>query len=307
MAGAGTRCYGTCSQPPQARMKTSLDHLPTRKQAQLQGIVQIVRELAEVEMIILFGSHARGDWVEDPENGYFSDFDLLVLVQTEGMADSDKLWSKVRDRAQNITGDVPVSIVVHTVKDVNQKLERGQYFFADIHQEGIMLYDSYRHQLAEPRKMTAEHRRSFAQECFESYFERGNRFYAHFEFSLQNAWNPEAAFHLHQATENYYKTVTLVFTAYRPKDHNIENLGNKCGKLHEAMRDVFPMATPEDEARFKLLKAAYVDARYSMKYRISCEDLEILAGHVRELRARTERACREHITLLAAAAPPAEH
>ena len=63
-----------------------------------------------------------------------------------------------------------------------------------------------------------------------------------------------------------------------------------------------PGATPEDEARFKLLKATYVDARYSMKYRISREDLEILAGHVRELRARTERACREHIALLAAAA-----
>jgi predicted nucleotidyltransferase/HEPN domain-containing protein len=294
--------------PPQrshARMKSSLDHLPARKQTQLQGIVQIIRELAEVEMLILFGSHARGDWVEDPENGYFSDFDLLVLVQTEGMADSDKLWSRVRDRAQNLTRDVPVSIVVHTVKDVNQKLERGQYFFTDIHQEGIVLYDSYRHQLAEPRKMTAEQRRAFAQECFESYFERGNQFYANFEFNLQNAWYQVAAFQLHQAAENYYKTVTLVFTAYRPKDHNIENLGNKCGKLHEAMRGIFPRgptATPEDEARFKLLKAAYVDARYSMKYRISREDLEILAGHVRTLRARTERACREHIALLAAAA-----
>jgi predicted nucleotidyltransferase/HEPN domain-containing protein len=294
-------------------MKTSLDHLPARKQTQLQGIVRIIRELAEVEMIILFGSHARGDWVEDPENGYFSDFDLLVLVQTEGMADSDKLWSKVRDRAQNITGNVPVSIVVHTVKDVNQKLERGQYFFADIHQEGIVLYDSYRHQLAEPRKMTVEQRRAFAQECFDSYFERGNRFYKYFEFALQGSEYPEAAFLLHQATENYYKTVTLVFTAYRPKDHNIENLDSKCGKLHEAMRGIFPRgpgATPEDEARFKLLKAAYVDARYSMKYRISRKDLEILAGHVRELRARTERACREHIALLGApataAAPPTQ-
>jgi predicted nucleotidyltransferase len=243
-----------CHEPPHAPMKTSLDHLPARKQTQLQGIVRIIRDLAEVEMIILFGSHARGDWVEDPENGYFSDFDLLVLVQTEGMADSDKLWSRVRDRAQNLTGKVPVSIVVHTVKDVNQKLERGQYFFADIHKEGIVLYDSYRHQLAEPRKMTAEQRRAFAQECFDSYFERGNQFYANFEFNLQNAWYPMAAFQLHQAAENYYKTVTLVFTAYRPKDHNIENLDSKCGKLHEAMRGIFPRgpaATPEDEARFK--------------------------------------------------------
>jgi predicted nucleotidyltransferase/HEPN domain-containing protein len=291
-------------------MKTSLDHLPARKQAQLQGIVRIIRELAEVEIIILFGSHARGDWVEDPENGYFSDFDLLVLVKTEGMADSDKLWSRARDRAQNLTGNVPVSIIVHTVKDVNEKLELGHYFFTDVYKEGIVLYDSYRHQLAEPRVMTAEQRRAFAQECFETYFERANRFYATFEFNLQNDWYPEAAFQLHQATENYYKTVTLVFTAYRPKDHNIENLDNKCGKLHEAMRGIFPRgptATPEDMTRFKLLKAAYVDARYRMQYRISREDLEILAGHVRELRARTERACREHIALLATAAAPPAH
>ena len=47
-------------------MKTSLDHLPARKQTQLQGIVRVIRELAEVEMIVLFGSHARGDWGEDP-------------------------------------------------------------------------------------------------------------------------------------------------------------------------------------------------------------------------------------------------
>jgi HEPN domain-containing protein/predicted nucleotidyltransferase len=286
-------------------MKTSLDHLPAHKQAQLQDMVRIIRQLAEVEMIILFGSHARGDWVEDPESGYFSDFDLLVLVQTEGMAESDKLWYRVRDRAQNVTRGIPVSIVVHTVKDVNQKLARGMYFFADVYKEGIMLYDSYRHQLAEPREMTAAQRQAFAQECFEHYFERAHRFYATFEFNLQQGWYPEAAFQLHQATENYYKTVTLVFTAYRPKDHNIEALGSKCGKLHEAMRDVFPhgpTATPEENERFKLLKAAYVDARYSMKYRISRADLEILAGHVRELRARTERACREHIELLAAAA-----
>jgi hypothetical protein len=46
----------------------------------------------------------------------------------------------------------------------------------------------------------------------------------------------------------------------------------------------------------------YVDARYSMKYRITREDLDILASHVRELRARTERICREHIAALTAAA-----
>src|SRR3954451_12162528 len=33
--------------------------------------------------IILFGSYARNDWVDDPKSGYQSDFDLLVVVGHE--------------------------------------------------------------------------------------------------------------------------------------------------------------------------------------------------------------------------------
>ena len=57
-------------------MKTSFDHLPEPKQAQLRDIVAIFREGAPIEMLILFGSHARGDWVEDPETKYSSDYDV---------------------------------------------------------------------------------------------------------------------------------------------------------------------------------------------------------------------------------------
>ena len=34
------------------------------------------RQAPDTRMIILFGSHARGDWVEDMETGYRSDWDL---------------------------------------------------------------------------------------------------------------------------------------------------------------------------------------------------------------------------------------
>lgn len=46
-------------------MKTTLDHLPEQKQQELQRAVEILREETQAEMIILFGSYARGDWVED--------------------------------------------------------------------------------------------------------------------------------------------------------------------------------------------------------------------------------------------------
>ena len=61
-------------------MKTSLEYLPEEKREQVTAVAALLQAAAPVEMVILFGSYARGDWVEDPENGYFSDFDILVVV-----------------------------------------------------------------------------------------------------------------------------------------------------------------------------------------------------------------------------------
>ena len=282
-------------------MKLSLDHLPARTQARLRAAADAICAVANVEMLILFGSYARGDYVDDPAGGYVSDADMLVLVQGERVAENDDLWSKAEARAEKAMRGIPVDIIAHTVKDVNWKLERGWYFFVDLHKEGILLYDSYRTQLAEPKEMSLAQRRDFAQACLDEYLGKGDRVYGTHELQIPQGWLNEAAFMLHQATETYYKTMLMVFTAYRPKMHNIERLSKKCRRLHEDMGDVFPMDTPEDRARFKLLKEAYVDARYSMKYRITHEELDILAGHVRALRACTERVCREHIAALTAA------
>ncbi|MEI8633098.1 hypothetical protein P4S72_15930 [Vibrio sp. PP-XX7] len=62
-------------------MKTTLDHLPEHKQLELQTISAILRDTMEdylqgktrtkaeyrILKIILFGSHAKGNWVNDPE------------------------------------------------------------------------------------------------------------------------------------------------------------------------------------------------------------------------------------------------
>lgn len=58
---------------------------------------------------------------------------------------------------------------------------------------------------------------------------------------------------------------------------------------------MFPQNTAEETRLFKLLKSAYVDARYKTSYTVSKQELEIMAGWVRELSARVQRVCREHI------------
>ena len=50
-------------------MKTSLEHLPEAKRERIQAIAALLQHESPAEMVVLFGSYARGDWVEDSEGG----------------------------------------------------------------------------------------------------------------------------------------------------------------------------------------------------------------------------------------------
>ncbi len=90
-------------------MKTSLESLPEKKQHQLRALAELIRKEAQVEMVILFGSFARGDAVEDPVGGYFSDFDVLVIVKSPSMVDKLDIWSTIEARAHAITKPTSLS------------------------------------------------------------------------------------------------------------------------------------------------------------------------------------------------------
>ena len=166
-------------------MRTSLDALPPKKQQQLATLVELIRSEVDVEMIILFGSHARGDWVQDPVGGYFSDFDVLVVTEKSAAVERHKLWSKIEDRAERFLQPATLSLIVHDIEDVNQQLEKGFYFFSDVKQEGIMLYDSQRFTLTDAKQLSPQERRDYAKDCFVHWHESAGHFYDHFEFDVE--------------------------------------------------------------------------------------------------------------------------
>ena len=279
-------------------MKHSLEHLPARKQRHLDLIVKIIRAAVDAEMIILYGSHARGDWVEDVKGRKFSDYDVLVIVDSEAKVEDIDLWWRLRERLDRRTRPNEVQLIVHDIADVNQQLENGWYFFVDVEKEGIMLYDSGRHVLAEPRPKTLAERRVFAQQCFREYLDTADEFYSHAISGIEKGENETSAFLLHQATEHYYKCAILVVTAYWPREHNIKYLAKLGAGLDPAFRDIFPVKPRAEKRRLELLKEAYVKARYSLEWRISREDLEVLAQRIAVLRERTQAVCEAYIESL---------
>ena len=301
-------------------MKTSLDHLPDHKQRELAHIVQLISDtliefrvsdrihgkgkyakpaadLKDPDIIILFGSYARDEQVDDEyvENGvtytYRSDFDILVVMETCKMARDFGVFRRVAEQV----GPTPVRIIAHTPKYVNEKIEEGQYLFTDIYNEGIVLYDSKRAKLAEPRKLEPAERKAAAEKYFKIWSTLANEFFIDFENAFDRGSFKIAAFYLHQAAEHLYGTILLVFTNYKPKSHNLEELSRQAGNLDGSFMPIFPRASDEELRRFQLLKAAYIDARYDDEYVITMEDLDYLAACVRLLRDTTKTVCAKRI------------
>ena len=296
-------------------MKTSLAQLPqplpASKQKELARVQDIIvnRFQAEehrfnLEKIILFGSYARGTWVEDGyvKNGityeYKSDFDILVVTQ-QGISESNWLGLCIDEQIDKHPAiKTEVNIIHHGIQFLNKKIEENYYFFTDIAEEGVLLYDTGQYKLATPGPMTPEAQGQKAQEEFEYWLRKGDRFYESFEFNFKKEYYSESAFLLHQATESYYSAILLVFTDYRPRGHNLKWLGKQANSINDRFREVFPNRNREERALFQLLKKAYIDSRYNKNYRITAEELEYLAERVQLLRALTDKLCQQEIARL---------
>jgi predicted nucleotidyltransferase/HEPN domain-containing protein len=307
-------------------MKTDLDHLPANKQRELERVKAIIFEEFEdaialgtmgwkkkgrIDKIILYGSYARGGWVDEPHTakGYRSDFDLLIIVNDKRLTDKIDFWSKLDDRltrelAIDKTLHTPVNFIVHTLQEVNDGLAHGRYFFMDVAKDGTALYEFDDKELHKPKPKTPEQALAMAREYFDEWFPAAMRKSKLSKDAIEQSFPKEAAFLLHQTTETLYHCVLLVCTFYTPHVHNLGFLRTQAERLDMRLVDAWPRDIKADRSRFEKLKEAYVKARYSKHYRVSEEDLLWLAGRVEDLGQAVHAICAERITALEANCRP---
>jgi predicted nucleotidyltransferase/HEPN domain-containing protein len=283
-------------------MKKSLSHLPEHKQEELRRITELVLKVFPpgVEMVILFGSHARGNWVEHryvedhTTYEYISDYDILVIVDKISKFHLKGYDDQVEEKAEKITNN-PVTLIIHSAEEVNDALAEGQYFFSDIKKEGVILHDTGRVTLSRRKNLSPEKKKTIAQEDFDKWLPSAKGFFMLYESSIEKNLLNHAAFNLHQAMEHACHAILLVFTGYKPKLHNLDKLKRKAWKFCPALRDVFPVDTPEEKDLWLQLKKAYIDARYKKDYKITEPELAWLAPRVEKFQSLIETACKEKL------------
>lgn len=296
--------------------------LPEKKQYEIQQAVDAILTAAPlpIHFIILFGSYARGDWVEDCYVGndgvtysYQSDYDILVIVdpcsprkQQEVEIALNKALDDTFTRPQDQDKDVlftmlrqtPISLLVHDIDHVNKYLSERQYFFSDIKREGIVLYDSKKHTLAKLKALNAKQRYNIAIDDFNFWFHSANSFFIDYGHAMERDDYSKAAFELHQVAERLYVTVLLVYTHYKPRTHDLNTLKKRANALDNRLILIMPSFTPEDKHLFDLLKRAYTESRYNKDYRITKNELLTLQKYINAFMNTTKQLCEEKIAQL---------
>jgi predicted nucleotidyltransferase/HEPN domain-containing protein len=296
-------------------MRTDLDHLPQSKQRELAHITRILfeefdaahalgtqkwKKQGRILKLVLYGSYARGDWVDDPVGGYQSDYDILIVVNDDRLTEFE-FWSAAEDRLMREmtiakTLSAPVNFIVHTLTDVNEQLEKGRPFFIDIVAQGIALYEAEGFAFAAPRELPPEEARVEAQAYFDKWYPSASAFRSMAAHAINEGHTNEAAFVLHQAAERLYHCTLLTLTLYSPKSHRLNFLRSHCEGIAPELVAAWPRADKFSRRCFELLRQAYVNARYSPQFEISDDELSWLADHVSELQRLVKEVCERRLT-----------
>lgn len=295
-------------------MKNDVEHLPPAQQEELALATRILmdefavatsratqpwKKNGKVRKIVLFGSYARGDWVDEPENGYQSDYDLLIIVSHEDLTEIADYWYVAEDKIlREAAIGRPVNIIVHTLDEVNRGLKRGEYFWVDIARDGVVLFDLPGSELAAPMPLTAADAYQMASEYLAKQLPAVDRWLKLAAVSCTESetdpeWAKNAAFNLHQAAETAYTCYLLVRSQYVPRSHNLKFLRSLAEDREPRLVEAWPRATKIDRRRFELAKRAYVEARYSAAYAIDGDDLQAIRAAVTTLRDTVETVSRE--------------
>jgi predicted nucleotidyltransferase len=299
-------------------MKTSLDHLPENKRRELQWVLEVLfREFEEatkrkasprgqgrILKVILFGSYARGDWVDDPIGGYKSDYDLLIVVNHDEFTEVTDYWMDAEahlEQAFDIahTLSAPAHFIVHSMADMNRQLSRGRPFFTHITDVGVVLFETPDHPFARPAKLSPDDAYREAQANFDKWFPSAGGFFDTAQYVVGQGRMNEAAFQLHQATERFYHCVLLTQTLHSTKSHNLNFLRGQAERVAPELIPTWPRANRFEKRCWELLRRAYVEARFSDQYEITAEQLGWLVQRVTDLRQRVDASCRAYLSTIA--------
>ena len=271
----------------------------------LKIILEIWKDYIKPEIVILFGDYVKvnntinnlvREWDQIVE--YKTVIQILIITRKPTHEKNMRLSREIISKIKNNKGIIyPVNIIIEDIFSFNQWIKESRYFYLDILNEGILLYDSEKYKISNIKKLNKSDIKQIQKEDFKACFWIASEFYIDYVNAFERRSYKIAIFYLHQSTEFFITCYLLVKTWYKSKTHDLEILYSKLKEQTKSLNNWFDLEKQNDIYYFEIFRWAYIDSRYKKWYKVNWKDLLFLSNKVIQLRDNIKSLCNKELKL----------
>jgi len=160
-----------------------------------------------------------------------------------------------------------IKITYHAYGSIYDLLIKGHIFFSAVCKPQNCLYKKYT--LAWLPKMSSDRQVAAIERAltlFKYNIGKVEHFLNGVEYCLQNSQSEMAAFMLHQACEQTYRLMLLIFRGREYKSHDLKGLKNHLNHYIIGLTGIFDPSNKKENLLLDILQEAYIKARYDHTY-----------------------------------------
>jgi HEPN domain-containing protein len=209
-------------------------------------------------------------------------YDFLIITNDEEKRAHYEIIEIAEQQAYPLGCDT--TIIVQQLNEANKALENGSRFISTVYRKGVMLYNGNGLPLSTPpEELDIPVVKKLVEDNWHRRFGMSRRFLMTANYCLDNGWNEQDIFDLHQSVEHACVAIIRAYTGFRPTTHNLSRLLDLICNFSLELVMLFPRQTKEETDLFNTLNRAYSEARYNEKYTVTTEIAKILLGRVTTL------------------------
>lgn len=249
-----------------------------------QKLRQLLLEIVDPDAIFLLGATLNRRRTESifspssPTAQHISDYFLLVLIP-ETM--NKELYEWQDQIEQHLKSFTTVTVIVLETITFQQWLNTCHPFAVTVAETSVAIFKKETFLLS-PQTMVNPDQQKLLQ-FFKEGIKKTKSFLAGAELYVIRKEYKQAAFMLHQTTEQALITIIKTGMGYHSHTHNIDRLLRYASMVCYQLPEIFPRTTDREKQIFKLLQTAYSEARYSDSYTINYKELQSLFERVKQI------------------------
>ncbi|WEA01859.1 HEPN domain-containing protein [Mucilaginibacter sp. SJ] len=260
-------------------MKSNPIKLTEYQNKELQVIADALNTQYQIEKIICFAalsSYSSKETVfSSAQNNLTNNYYLLVLT-----TEITRIEHVMQDYInKQFSG---VFVIAHGLETVINLVYNYDTFFLNACLNGVLIYTSDGFtMIPDYDEAKAEEAVLKDKEAFERIYKLACGFLESAFICLENNFDNNVIFLLHQAVEQGSRALIRLFTGYRSDIHNISRLLDFCNCFSPEPSVLFRRHFSEEKHLFRVLATSYSDARYKDNYHVIDHEADLLCKQVK--------------------------